>query len=182
MLYLSTFIAKFVILFFGLIGNILGLIVFARKSIDKKIKTKPIYQALLFIDSVFLFSQVFQDTLDSLDIKLSHMSIVACKLRGYWNFSIGAISIWYLVFITIMRFLQIKFQYFKLLQQKNSQRLIIILVIVYNLVAYSPIAIYYNIITDYDSSLNETYVYCYYENTYEEFIMFTFDTVNATQF
>ena len=54
------------------------------------------------------------------------------------------------------------------------------LVIVYNLVAYSPIAIFYNIITDYDSSLNETYVYCYYENTYEEFIMFTFDTVNAT--
>jgi hypothetical protein len=180
MLYLSTFIAKLVILFFGLVGNIIGLIVFARKSINRKIKTKPIYQAILFIDSVFLFSQVFQDTFDSLDIKLSHMSIVACKLRGYWNFSIGAMSIWYLVFITIERFVQIRFHHFKLLQQKNFQRLIIMLVIVYNLVAYSPIAIFYNIITDYDSSLNETYVYCYYENTYEEFIMFTFDTVNAT--
>jgi hypothetical protein len=180
MVYLSTFIAKFVLLFFGLVGNFIGLNVFERKKMGKKIKIKSIYQALFFIDSVFLFSQVFQDTFDSLGIKLSHMSIVACKLRGYWNFSIGAISIWYLVFITIERFVQIKFHHFKLLQQKNFQRLIIMLVIVYNLVAYSPIAIFYNIITDYDSSLNETYVFCYFEDSYVEFIMFTFDTVNAT--
>ena len=56
-------------------SNIIGLIVFARKSIDKKIKTKPIYQTILFIDSVYLFSQIFQDTFDSLNIKLSLMSI-----------------------------------------------------------------------------------------------------------
>jgi hypothetical protein len=180
MLYLSTFIAKFVILFFGLAGNIIGLIVFARKSIGKKIKTKSVYQALLLIDSVFLFSQVFQDSLDSLNIKLSHMSIIACKLRDYWHFSIGAISIWYLVFITIERYLQIRFHHSKLLQQKNFQRLIIILVIVYNLVAYSPFAIFYNIITAYDTTLNETYAYCYEKNTYAEYVMFTFDTVNAT--
>jgi len=180
MLYLSTFIAKFVLLFFGLVGNFIGLNVFERKKMGKKIKIKSIYQALFFIDSVFLFSQVFQDTFDSLGIKLSHMSIVACKLRGYWNFAIGAISIWYLVFITIERFVQIKFHHFKLLQQKNFQRLIIILVIVYNLVAYSPFAIFYEIIPDYDSSLNETYVFCYFEDSYVEFIMFTFDTVNAT--
>ena len=148
-LYLSTFLAKFVILFFGLAGNTIGLIVFARKSIDKKIKTKPVYQALLLIDSVFLFSQVFQDSLDSLNIKLSHMSIIACKLRDYWHFSIGAISIWYLVFITIERYIQIRFHHFKLLQH-------------------------------YDKTLNGTYAYCYEENTYAEYIMFTFDTVNAT--
>ena len=180
MLYLSTFIAKFVILFFGLAGNIIGLIVFARKSIGKKIKTKSVYQALLLIDSVFLFSQVFQDSLDSLNIKLSHMSIIACKLRGFWNFAIGAISIWYLVFITIERYIQIRFNHFKLLQQKSIQIFIIILVIVYNLVAYSPFAIFYNIITDYDITLNETYVYCVFRDPYVEFIMFTFDTVNLT--
>jgi hypothetical protein len=123
MLFLSTFITKFVLLFFGLLGNFVGLIVFARKKIGKKIKTKQIYQAILFIDSVFLFSQVFQDTFDSLNIRLSRMSIVACKLRGYWNFSIGAISIWYLVFITIERYLQIKFNHFKLLQQKTCRDL-----------------------------------------------------------
>ncbi len=180
MLYLSTFIAKIVLLFCGLVGNMIGLLVFARKSIDKKIKTKRIYQALLFIDSVFLFSQVLEDSLDSLNIKLSHMSIIACKLRGYWNFSIGAITIWYLVFITIERYLQIKFNHFKLLQQKNFQRLIIILVSVYSLVAYSPFAIFYSITTDYDSTLNETYIYCYFEDTYVEFVMFTFDTINAS--
>ena len=120
MFYLSTFIIKFVLLFFGLFSNIIGLIVFARKSIDKKIKTKPIYQTILFIDSVYLFSQIFQDTFDSLNIRLSHMSIIACKLRGYWNFSIGSTSIWYLVYITVERYLQIKYQNLKLLQKKKN--------------------------------------------------------------
>ena len=54
------------------------------------------------------------------------------------------------------------------------------LVIVYNLVAYSPVSIFYEIIPDYDSSLNETYVYCSFKDLYVEFIMFTFDTANAT--
>jgi hypothetical protein len=34
--------------------------------------------------------------------------------------------------------------------------------------------------TDYDSTLNEAYIYCYFEDTYLEFVMFTFDTINAT--
>jgi len=78
MLYLSTFIAKFVLLLIGLVGNFVGLNVFTRKSIGKKIKTKPIYQALLFIDSVFLFSQVLDDSLVSFNINLSHLSLIAC--------------------------------------------------------------------------------------------------------
>jgi len=123
MFYLSTFITKFVLLFFGLFSNIIGLMVFARKSIDKKIKTKSIYQTILFIDSVYLFSQIFQDTFDSLNIRLSHMSITACKLRGYWNFSIGSTSIWYLVYITVERYLQIKYQNLKLLQKKSFKYL-----------------------------------------------------------
>jgi hypothetical protein len=38
----------------------------------------------------------------------------------------------------------------------------------------------YNIITAYDTTLNETYAYCHEKNTYAEYVMFTFDTVNAT--
>jgi len=78
--------------------------------------------------------------------------------------------------------MQIRFDHFKLLQQKKLQRFIIIFVIIYSLIAYSPFAIIFNIITDYDTTLNETYVYCYYEDIYVGFVMFTFDTVNATVF
>jgi hypothetical protein len=181
MFYLSTFIIKFVLLFFGLFSNIIGLIVFARKSIDKKIKTKPIYQTILFIDSVYLFSQIFQDTFDSLNIRLSHMSIIACKLRGYWNFSIGSTSIWYLVYITVERYLQIKYQNLKLLQKKKFQIFIILLVIAYSLVSYSLFAIFYNIIITDTSNLdkNETYVYCDIDNLQIQSILLTFDTINS---
>ncbi len=68
--------------FLGLVGNFIGLIVFARKSIDKNIKTKPIYQALLFIDSIYLSSQVVQDSLDSFRINIGRMSTATCKLKN----------------------------------------------------------------------------------------------------
>ena len=32
----------------------------------------------------------------------------------------------------------------------------------------------------YNASINKTHAYCHYEDPYVEFIMFTFDTVNAT--
>jgi hypothetical protein len=178
MIYLSTFTAKFVILFFGLLGNIIGIIVFARKSIEKKIKTKLIYQVILFINSLFLFSQVFQDTFDSLEIRLNRMSIIACKLRGFWNFAIAPLTKWYLVHITIERFLAIKFHNFKLFQEKRFQKIIIIVVIIYTFLLYSPYAIFYNIFTI--KSQNTTGLRCRIEDSNIRSIMATVDTVNST--
>lgn len=55
---LFTIILKYILLLIGLIGNIIGMIIFLRKSRNKKIANKSVYQALLFIDSIYLFSQV----------------------------------------------------------------------------------------------------------------------------
>lgn len=178
MIYLSTFTAKFVILFFGLLGNTIGIIVFSRKSIEKKIKTKLIYQVILFINSLFLFSQVFQDTFDSFEIRLHRMSIIACKLRGFWNFAIGPLTKWYLIYITIERFLAIKFQNFKLFQEKRFQKIIIIAVIIYTFLLYSPYAIFYDIFTI--KSQNTTGIRCRIEDNNIRSIMASVDTVNST--
>jgi hypothetical protein len=178
MIYLSTFTAKFVILFFGLLGNTIGIIVFSRKSIEKKIKTKLIYQVILFINSLFLFSQVFQDTFDSFEIRLHRMSIIACKLRGFWNFAIGPLTKWYLVYITIERFLAIKFHNFKLFQEKRFQKIIIIAVIIYTFLLYSPYAIFYDIFTI--KSQNTTGIRCRIEDNNIRSIMASVDTVNST--
>ena len=178
MLYLSTFTAKFVILFFGLLGNTIGIIVFARKSIEKKIKTKLIYQVILFIDSLFLFSQVFEDTFDSLEIRLNRMSIIACKLRGFWNYAIASLTTWYLVYITIERYLAIKFHNFKLFQEKRFQKIIIIVVIIYTCLLYSPFAIFYNIFTI--TIQNTTSLRCRIADINIRSIMATVDTVNST--
>jgi hypothetical protein len=175
--YLSLFIVKLILLFIGLVGNLIGLVVFSQKKLNK-LKTKSIYQALLCIDSIFVFSQIFEDTSESFNVDLSKTSIISCKIVGYWNFAIGAISVWYLLYITIERYVAIKFRNIKLLQNKKFQIFIIILVIVYNLVLYTPFAIFYNIFKN--STLNETIVYCDFGEQHTAFIMFTADLINST--
>ena len=182
-MYLSTFIAKFFLLFFGLVGNILGILVFSRRSIENKIKTKIIYQAILTINSLYLLSQVIQDSLDSFEIRLHRLSIIACKLRGYWNFAVATITTWYLVYITIERFVSIKFPHIKFLQRKSFQRLIIIIVIVYDLAVYTPWPIFYEMftLTTINTDLNVTRIrtLCRIKDSDVISILATFDAINA---
>ena len=85
--YLSTFIFKYILLLFGLIGNSTGIIVFARrKQIDKKIPTKLIYQTILFINSIYLFTQILDDTGKALNFDQTKTSLILCKLRNYLNY------------------------------------------------------------------------------------------------
>jgi hypothetical protein len=183
---LTTIIFKYVLLLFGLIGNIIGMIIFLRKSTNKKIANKSIYQALLFIDSIYLFSQVIQDTFDFFKLDLKLKSIFLCKLRGYWNFGIASIPIWFLVFITIERYVSIKFYNFKLLKLKKFQLCLIILIIIYNLILYLPFVIFYNIFSEIIIKIekkNETINYtilCDFEDINILNTMFTIDIINGT--
>ncbi len=182
---LFTIILKYILLLIGLIGNIIGMIIFLRKSRNKKIANKSVYQALLFIDSIYLFSQVIQDTFDFLKLDLKLKSIFLCKLRGYWNFGIASIPIWFLVFITIERYVSIKFNNFRLLKLKKFQLCLIILIIIYNLILYLPFVIFYTIFQDIIIKINknETINYtilCDFEDVNILNTMFTIDVINGT--
>ncbi len=174
--YLSLIIFSYILLFFGFIGNIIGFVIFLRKSMNKKITTKPIYQALLSIDSVYLLSQVLQDTFDYFEFNLSKTSSILCKLRGYWNFSIAPIPIWFLVFITIERYVSIKFHHFKLLKLKKFQFFILTIIISCNLILYIPFAIFYTIY----SETNNSNLLCDFKDLNLLNTMFTIDIINGT--
>ena len=61
--YVSTFAARFVLLFFGLLGNLLGLAVFLTRKNMAKLGTKKLYRTMLLMDSIFLCTQIFEGIL-----------------------------------------------------------------------------------------------------------------------
>jgi hypothetical protein len=175
--YLSIFIGRFVLLFLGIFGNVMGIAVFYRKNMNK-ISTNKIYRLILFLDTFFLSTQIFQDSALSLGLDLRSLSTLSCKIRYYWNYSIGPVSPWLLVYITIERYVAIKYTSIKILKQHNFQKLIIVLIFIYNLGIYSPFAILKQVYSSIDNN-NETYYYCDFEDNIQYTIMTSLDLINS---
>ena len=177
--YLSIFIGRFALLLLGIFGNTMGIAVFCRKNMDK-ISTNKIYRLILFLDTFFLSTQIFEDSALSLGLDLRSLSTLSCKIRYYWNYSIGPVSPWLLVYITIERYVAIKYTSIKILKQHNFQKLIIVLIFIYNLGIYSPFAILKQVYSAIDdNNNNETYYYCDFENNIQYTIMTSLDLINS---
>ncbi len=177
--FLSIFVGRFLLLFIGLVGNAVGLAVFYRKAM-KKISTKIVYRTMLFMDSFFLCTQIFEDSALSLGLDLRTLSTVSCKIRYYWNYSIGPVSPWLLVYITVERFIAIEHKNIRLWKTENFQKLIIILIFIYNLIIYAPIAILRKVFSK-PLTTNQTdfYVKCDFPESIQSTIMSTLDLINS---
>ena len=177
--FLSIFVARFVLLFFGLVGNSAGIVVFYRKKM-KKITTNKIYRTMLFMDSFFLCTQIFQDSALSLGLDLRNLSTLSCKIRYYWNYSIGPVSPWLLVYITVERYIAIQHSRITLLKSENFQKITMVLILIYNLSIYSPMAILKQVFSKpLNSNATELYYFCDFFEPVQSTIMMTLDLVNS---
>ena len=96
------------ILFFGLFGNIIGLVVLSRKNLTK-IGPIHVYRFLLSIDSIYLVL-VIKNYLDfGYNIPFNKLSSLICKISSYFDYSLDGISPMLLVYISIDRYLFIRF-------------------------------------------------------------------------
>ena len=109
---LTIFSLRFALLIFGLLGNLVGIILLRRKKL-LKLATNQIYLSLFIMDSIYLISQVFQDTADSLGLDLRIISDLSCKIYSFWNFAFGPVSSFLLIYISIERFIAIKYKSIK---------------------------------------------------------------------
>jgi len=120
---LHLFIFKPLILFFGLFGNIIGLVVLSRKNLTK-IGPIHVYRFLLSIDSIYLVL-VIKNYLDfGYNIPFNKLSSLICKISSYFDYSLDGISPMLLVYISIDRYLFIRFSN-KTLRKKHLQVILI---------------------------------------------------------
>jgi len=142
------FIMPFMIIFFGLIGNLLGLVTLGkRKQEDSQIGPIQMYRFLFITDSINLLSfiNVIMDKGYSTGIYL--FSSVSCKLFVYLSISFYSLSSLILIYILIESYLSIKYPVESNLLRKNKPQFIYtIIVFIINLIYFLPTFLNFNII------------------------------------
>ena len=142
------FIMPFVIIFLGLIGNLLGLVTLGkRRQLDSEIGPIHMYRFLFITDSIILFS--FQiliiDEVYSIGIFL--LSIFSCKLFIYLSVTLCSLSSFILIYILIESYLSIKYPVESNLLRKNKPQFIYTIVIyIINLIYFLPVFLNFSLI------------------------------------
>ena len=138
----------FMIIFFGLIGNLFGLVTLGkRKQEDSQIGPIQMYRFLFITDSINLLSfiNVIMDKGYSTGIYL--FSSFSCKLFVYLSISFYSLSSLILIYILIESYLSIKYPVESNLLRKNKPQFIYtIIVFIINLIYFLPTFLNFNII------------------------------------
>ena len=127
----------------SLVGTILGIIIFSRKTLNK-FPMRHVYQSLLATDAIYVIKITIQNTILYTSIgPVKLLSTFACKLYMYTNFLICPISSWLLVLISVERCLTIVFvNRMKILGNRKFELFLIAFVIICNFLLYTPFLLY----------------------------------------
>lgn len=125
-------------LILGIIGNVVGFLVFTRKRFYK-LSVRNICRFLAVTDTICLI-QIIEDYSTFAPRSFSHIS---CKILRFFNFSLGPISAWLLVYITIERFISIAFPKKSVLFQKRKYQVsFVVIITAFNTVFYLPVIVF----------------------------------------
>jgi len=162
----------FMIIFLGLIGNLLGLVTLGkRKQADSEIGPIHMYRFLFIIDSIILFSFQILIIDEAYSIGIFLLSIFSCKLFIYLSFTLCSLSSFNLIYILIESYLSIKYPVESNLLRKNKPQFIYTTVIyIINLIYFLPIFLISGIIQVHPriTNNNETFnLTCTFKTTEE---------------
>ena len=131
-----------ILIVIGIIGNILIFFSFTLKKLSNLSMSKFI-KVISIVDSISLLTFIQHYTNFSFDINFGNYSELTCKLFAYSTHVCGPISAWILVYISIERFISIRFKSISSIFKKACfQNTFIILIIAFNLAIYSPFLIF----------------------------------------
>ena len=144
------FMFPFMIIFFGLIGNLLGLITLRkRKQTDSEIGPIYMYRFLFITDSIILISfiNVFMDKVYSTGPYF--FTNFSCNLLFYLTISLTSLSSFILIYILIESYLSIKYPVeSNLLKKKKPQFIYTIIIFIINIIYYLPVFFHYKLIQE----------------------------------
>lgn len=166
----------------GLLGNSIGFIVFSHKRMATHLG-RNMYRSLAVVNSAYLVYIVLINLFEriKLDVKLN--SKLECKILTYFEFSVGAVSAWILVYISIEKYISIRFAtQVKLIRSNWIQFLIVTLILLFNLVYYVPFLVFFTLIESHNSTLtnynnNTTLIEC---SSNQNILLKTMDLINST--
>ena len=128
-----------IVFLLGIIGNILGCIVIWSPKLAN-IGPQLTYKFLFISDTVYLMQIIGTYLQYGFDIQLTYVSDLMCKLGIYFNFLMAVVSPLLLCYISIDRYISIKYPAKRFAFRKtNTQIIFFLIVFIYNSVFYLPI-------------------------------------------
>jgi hypothetical protein len=178
------------ILFLGLLGNLIGILVFFRKNL-LKFPTRNLYISLAIFDTIYLVYRMLGELTIENGISMYLISNNWCKIFRYFRYSLGPISAWLLVYISIDKFISIQFPNFKLIKLVKFQNTVIFLIVIFNLIYYIPFFIYSKLFIVYSNETNilnntnyinntNNELNCYFTELYHKKVLYMMDLINST--
>lgn len=191
----STFIYSYLLpltVLFGIIGNIISIIIYSRKSFNKKTSSSMVFyfKVLAFTDIISLLQFIQYIFEPFFGFKLKDTSDFACKVLMILNYTPAATSAWIEVLIALDRMVYLNCQNrFKLLKHKTFQIKIILTIFIMNIILYLPVSFDFklkNLIPakldqlDETSYFNKSFIFCKSSNKLNSLIISYIDLVNFT--
>lgn len=176
-----TYLIAFIVIF-GLIGNLFILKVFSRKRFTKILQVKSFFRFLAIADSLFLIYIILIYLDVKLEIRVKSTSKIACKLLSYLGYVFGALPSWILTVISFERFVSVAFPistFNSYLGKKLVQFSIGFVLILYNLVFYSPLLVFNDLISLTPSNTNNSLFICDFIDSNSKHILILIDMINS---
>lgn len=171
------FILPPLILILGLFGNLIGLLVLLRPKLEK-IGPRVIYGFLFIMDTFFLIQIIHKYLQIGLNLNLDNVSSFWCKFNRYFNYSQDAISPMLLVYISIEKYISIKYPYKRQILNKTANQIIFsVCCYMFNCVYYLPISFYQDLV-DHSNNSNVTVIFCDFISQESQTILSMMDLVN----
>ena len=127
------------IFLFGTVGNILGCIVIWSPKLAN-IGPQITYKFLFITDTLYLMQIIVTYLQFGFDIYLVNISDLICKLCTYFNYSLAVVSPCLLSYISIDRYVSIKYPAKRFsLRKTNTQIIFFMIVFIYNSIYYLPV-------------------------------------------
>ena len=172
------YIFPIIILLSGIVGNFFGCVVMWRKQLEK-IGPQITYKLLFISDTLYLLQILVPYIQFSFGLSVILESELLCKICNYFNFSLAVISPMLVSFISIDRYISIKYPAKRFsFRTAKTQIIFYLIVVVYNSVYYLPVYFLVELKTvTTNTTTNKTSLACQVDSQSHSLI-FLMDTLN----
>jgi len=162
--------------FIGFFGNVMGFVVLLRKNLVN-IGARNMFRYLFITDTLFIIQLLIDAITVNFGYNVTVLSKFSCYMYYYLSYTLASISPMLLVYISVERYISIRYPYKKFtLRKKRYQFYYLICVIIFNFVYYSPYLFSFQF---WNTEKNETLLYeCNFVSLERQKILSLMDLLN----
>ena len=156
--FVIKYVFPMIVYIFGLLGNIMGMVLLSVSKKLTKLGPKDIYMYLFLTDTVYLSQLIINYLQFGWGYDVTILSSIACKIYQYFQYSTDAFSPYLIAYISVERLVSIQYpgkkEYFR---KRRNQFIYFLIVVVYTCLLYLPYSFYTDVINTTPNSTKPVY-------------------------